>query len=339
MTFGDFPSILARQDKPFPSCANQKEPAGDMVILFQSKADDPEKWRQAFAAALPEADLRIGADSVSDVREVDYAVAWKPPKGLLKQYPNLKAILSLGAGVDHLASDPDLPTDVPVVRLIDPGLTWGMTEYVLWAVLGHHRRTREYRQLQAEHRWERLEVPLGPSRRVGVMGLGELGADAARALAAMRFEVAGWSNRRKEIDGIESFAGQDELGKFLARTEVLVNLLPLTEQTTGLLNRHTLGALPKGACLVNVARGGHLVEADLLELLGTGQIAEATLDVFAEEPLPASHPFWDHPRITITPHEAAVTPPETAAATIAENIRKMERGAAPSPIVDFSKGY
>ena len=310
-----------------------------MVILFQSKTDDPEKWRRAFADALPEAELRIGAESVQDPAAVDYAVAWKPPQGLLKQYPNLKAILSLGAGVDHLASDPDLPTHVPVVRLVDPGLTWGMTEYVVWAVLGHHRRTREYRQLQAAHRWERLEVPLGPSRRVGVMGLGELGADAARALKAMRFEVAGWSNRRKQIEGVESFAGADELGQFLVRTEILVNLLPLTEQTTGILNRDTLGALPRGACLVNAARGGHLVEQDLLELLGTGQIAEATLDVFREEPLPAGHPFWDHPRITVTPHEAAITPAETAAATIAQNIRKIERGAAPSPVVDFSKGY
>jgi glyoxylate/hydroxypyruvate reductase A len=310
-----------------------------MVILFQSKTDDPDKWRRAFADALPEAELRIGAESVEDPAEVDYAVAWKPPKGLLRQYPNLKAILSLGAGVDHLASDPELPTQVPVVRLVDPGLTWGMTEYVVWAVLGHHRRTREYRRLQAEHRWERLEVPLGPSRRVGVMGLGELGADAARALKALRFKVAGWSNRRKEIDGVESFAGREEFGQFLVRTEILVNLLPLTEETAGILNRHTLGELPKGACLVNAARGGHLVEADLLELLDTGQIAEATLDVFREEPLPAGHPFWDHPRITVTPHEAAITPAETAAATIAENIRRIERGEPPSPVVDFSKGY
>ena len=310
-----------------------------MVILFQSKTDDPEKWLRAFADALPQAELRIGAESVQDPAEVDYAVAWKPPQGLLKRYPNLKAILSLGAGVDHLASDPELPTHVPVVRLVDPGLTWGMTEYVVWAVLGHHRRTREYRQLQAEHRWERLDVPLAPSRRVGVMGLGELGADAARALTAMRFEVAGWSNRRKEIDGVESFAGTDEFSRFLARSEILVSLLPLTQATTGILNRHTLGELPKGACLVNAARGGHLVEEDLLELLGTGQIAEATLDVFREEPLPAGHPFWDHPRITVTPHEAAITPAESAAATIAENIRKIERGEPPSPVVDFSKGY
>ena len=142
-----------------------------------------------------------------------------------------------------------------------------------------------------------------------------------------------------DTEELESFAGEAEFGQFLVRTEILVNLLPLTDETAGILNRHTLGELPKGACLVNAARGGHLVEEDLLELLGTGQIAEATLDVFREEPLPAGHPFWDHRRITVTPHEAAITPAETAAATIAQNIRRIERGEAPSPVVDFSKGY
>jgi glyoxylate/hydroxypyruvate reductase A len=310
-----------------------------MVILFQSKGDDPDKWRRMFADVLPEADVRVGPDEVAEPAEVDYAVAWKPPQGLLKRFPNLKAIFSLGAGVDHLASDPDLPTHVPVVRMVDAGLTQGMTEYVAWAVLGHHRRMREYRELQAQARWEELEVPLGPGRRVGILGLGELGADAARGLVALNFQVAGWSNGRKRLQGVTSYAGADELGKFLTRTEILVNLLPLTPQTEGILNRHTLGQLPKGACLVNAARGQHLVEADLLELLETSQIAEATLDVFHQEPLPADHPFWSHPRVTVTPHAAAITPAETAAATIAENIRKIERGERPGPIVDFSKGY
>jgi glyoxylate/hydroxypyruvate reductase A len=214
-----------------------------------------------------------------------------------------------------------------------------MTEYVVMTVLLHHRRMREYAELQAEHAWRKLPVPLAMHRRVGILGLGELGADAARALVGLRFDVAGWSNTRKRIDGVESFAGQRELGHFLTRTEILVNLLPLTEQTRGILNRETLGALPKGAALVNAARGQHLVDADLLELLETGQISEASLDVFHEEPLPADSPFWDHPRVRVTPHAAAVTPPETAAAVIAENIRKMDRGERPHPIVDFDKGY
>jgi glyoxylate/hydroxypyruvate reductase A len=288
---------------------------------------------------LPDQEIRVYPDELGDPAEIDYALVWKPPQGMLADLPNLKAIFSLGAGVDHLASDPLLPRDVPVVRLVDHGLTVGMTEYVVMTVLLQHRRMREYAELQAEHAWRKLPVPLAMHRRVGILGLGELGADAARALVGLRFDVAGWSNTHKRIDGVESFAGDRELGHFLTRTEILVNLLPLTEQTRGILNRETLGELPKGAALVNAARGQHLVDADLLELLGTGQISEASLDVFHEEPLPADSPFWTHPRVRVTPHAAAITPPETAAAVIAENIRKMERGEQPHPIVDFDKGY
>lgn len=310
-----------------------------MTLLFQSKTDDPEIWRRHLRAALPEEDIRVYPDELGDPAEIDMALVWHPPRGLLASLPNLKAIFSLGAGVDHLASDPELPTDVPVVRMVDPGLTEGMTEYVVLSVLRHHRRFREYAALQAEHRWEELPVPLARSRRVGVMGLGELGADAARALAALRFDVAGWARSRKDIPGVTCFAGAKELGKFLTRTDILVCLLPLTEDTRGILNRATLGELPKGACLVNAARGAHLVDEDLLELLETGQIAEATLDVFHSEPLPPDHPFWDHPRVLVTPHAASVTPPETAAKVIAENVRRLNRGEMPEPIVDFGKGY
>jgi len=310
-----------------------------MTLLFQSKTDDPEIWRRHLRAALPEEDIRVYPDDLGDPAEIDVALVWHPPRGLLASLPNLKAIFSLGAGVDHLASDPELPRDVPVVRMVDPGLTEGMTEYVVLSVLRHHRRFREYAALQAAHRWEELPVPLARSRRVGVMGLGELGADAARTLAALRFDVAGWARSRKDIPGVTCFAGADELGKFLTRSEILVCLLPLTEETRGILNRATLGELPKGACLVNAARGAHLVDEDLLDLLDTGQIAEATLDVFHTEPLPPDHPFWDHPRILVTPHAASVTPPETAAQVIAENVRRLNRGETPGPIVDFGKGY
>lgn len=310
-----------------------------MTILFQSKGDDPAKWRGLLQAELPDEEIRIHPDELGDPAEIDYALAWKPPPGMLKQLTNLKAIFSLGAGIDHLASDPELPRDVPVVRLVDYGLTVGMTEFVVFAVLKHHRRIREYQEQQRDHDWRPLPVPIADDRRVGILGLGELGADAARALAGLRFQVAGWSNSRKEIAGVESFAGQRELGRFLTRTDILVNLLPLTDETRGILNRQTLGELPKGAALVNVARGPHLVEDDLLELLETGQISEATLDVFHEEPLPADSPFWDHPRVLVTPHVAAVTPAETAAKVIAENIRRIKRGERPEPVVDLAKGY
>lgn len=310
-----------------------------MTVLFQSHGDDPELWRKALQQHLPDEEIRVYPDELGDPAEIDYAVAWKPPRGMLKTLPNLKAIFSLGAGVDHLASDPDLPRGVPVARMVDEGLTIGMTEFVTLSVLRHHRRLREYQELQKQHRWEELPVPVAPKRRVGIMGLGQLGADAARALVGLRFDVAGWARSPKQVEGVEVYSGERGMGPFLVRTDILVCLLPLTEETRGILNRHTMGELPRGACVVNVARGGHLVEDDLLELLKTGQIAEATLDVTAREPLPEVHPFWDHPRIQITPHVAAITPPETAAEVIAQNIARMKRGEAPFPIVDFDKGY
>lgn len=310
-----------------------------MTILFKSLTDDTETWRQHLQRHLPDETVEVYPHEISEPEAIDYAVVWKPPQGMLAALPNLKAIFSMGAGVDHLASDPELPRHVPVVRMVDPGLTERMTEYVTFAVLRHHRRMREYQAAQAERRWQEYPVPLGRQRCVGLLGLGELGADAARALTALRFDVASWSTRHKNIDGVTSFAGHTELPNFLERTEILICLLPLTEVTRGILNRQTLAHLPRGACLINAARGQHLVENDLLALLESGQISEATLDVFHEEPLPPEHPFWGHPRILMTPHIASVTPPETAAAAIGENIVRMKRGESPYPVLDFDKGY
>lgn len=310
-----------------------------MTLLFYSLDDDPAAWREMLQRHLPEEEVRLYPDELGDPADIDYAAVWKPPRGMLKGLANLKAIFSLGAGIDHLASDPELPAGVPVVRMVDSGLMEGMTEFVVLAVLRHHRRLGDYAEQQRAHRWRQLPTPLARHRRVGVMGLGELGADCARMLGALRFDVAGWSRARKAIDGVDCYAGDGELSAFLRRSDILVCLLPLTASTRGILNRRTLGELPEGACIVNAARGAHLVEADLLELLETGRIAEASLDVFQQEPLPAGHPFWDHPRVMVTPHVAAVTPPETAAAVIADNIRRMKRGERPGPIVDFAKGY
>jgi len=310
-----------------------------MTILFMSILDDAERWRQGLSATLPEETVLFYPDEVGDPAAIDYAAVWQPPPGLLASLPNLKAIFSMGAGVDHILADPELPPDVPVVRMIDTGLTEGMTEFVVAAVLAHHRRLRDYAVQQAARTWRELPVPLARHRRVGILGLGELGRDAAGALAALRFDVAGWARTRRDLAGVAAYAGRDELDAFLARSEILVCLLPLTGETRGILDRRTLGRLPAGACVVNVARGGHVVDDDLLSLLDSGHIAEATLDVFHEEPLPASHPFWTHPRIRLTPHIASVTPPETAAGVIAANIRRMKDGQAPWPIVARDRGY
>ncbi len=311
-----------------------------MTILLQmNDADAAETWRAALRRELPDMAIAVYPDEIRDPSAIAYAVVWKPPRGMLATLPNLRAILCTGAGVDHLTSDPELPRNVPVVRMVDPGMTARMTEYVVHAVLHHHRRMREYTAQQETRTWRELPVPLGQDRHVGILGLGELGSDAARVLHTLRFDVAGWSATRKHLDGVASFAGNAELSAFLARTEILVCLLPLTGTTRGILNRDVLGRLPAGACLINAARGALLVESDLLHLLSTGRIAEATLDVFHEEPLPDTHPFWGHPRIRVTPHVASATPPETAAARIAENVRAMQAGHRPWPIVDMAEGY
>lgn len=309
-----------------------------MALLFKSDTDRADIWQDAITKLMPDLDFRVWPE-IGDPAEIEYALVWNPPKGELARLPNLKVIFSMGAGIDHLASDPELPKSVPVVRMVDEGLTLGMTEFVVMAVLRHHRRLPEYEAQQRQKRWEQLLTPLAPDRKVGILGLGVLGADAAEKLAYLGFDVAGWSRSQKTLPGIESYAGEEGLRAFLKRTEILVCLLPLTESTKGILNSETLGLLPKGASLINVARGGHMVPEDVLAALDSGQLADATLDVFPEEPLPASSPFWDHPKVLVIPHCASVTLPTTAAAKIAEGISAHRGGEALQNVVDFDRGY
>ena len=292
-------------------------------------------------AELGDLDFRLwtpdGAN-IGDPADIEFVLAWGPKKGAFKEFPNLKAIFCLGAGVDHLIGR-DLPDGVPVVRLVDPGLTRGMREYVIYWTLHYHRRFKEYADSAAAGEWRQLPQADTRKRRVGILGLGVLGADAAAHLCALEFDVAGWSRSAKALDGIESFHGTDGLAAFLARTEILVNLLPLTPETTGIINAENLSQLPKGAVVINAARGPHVVDDDLIRALDDGHIAAATLDVFHTEPLPADHPFWAHPKINITPHAASLTVQETAAVAIADNIRRIRAGEPPAPIVDPETGY
>jgi glyoxylate/hydroxypyruvate reductase A len=289
---------------------------------------------------LPDLDFRVWPDDVGDPLEIEYALAWRPKPGALRAYPNLKAIFSLGAGVDHLFRDADLPAGVPVVRLVDKALTRNMTEYVVHWVLHYHRSFQAYAELQRRGEWRALPVPDPPERkRVGIMGLGVLGGDVARALLGLGFTVAGWSRTPKQIDGVESFAGDAGLVPFLSRLHNLVCLLPLTPETEGIINRRTLSALPAGAFVINVARGGHLIEEDLLAALDAGHLAGATLDVFQTEPLPEDHPFWHHPRVVVTPHVASQTDPRSAADEVAANIRRLRAGEPPINIADPAQGY
>ena len=308
-----------------------------MSLLFYSEADDPQPWRKAFATGLPNLQFEVWPD-VSDVNSVRYALVWNPPPGLLKQLPGLKAILSLGAGVDALLADPTTP-QLPVIRLLDAGLAPQMAEYAIYGVLHFHREIPAYCAQQSAEQWRPLAPVLASQWPVRVMGPGVIGGLIARHLVSLGYPVRCWSRSGKSIEGVESFAGEDSLLEFLSGCRAIVNVLPLTSQTQGILNAKLFAAMPRGSYVINIGRGGHLVEPDLIAALDSGQIAGALLDVFDQEPLPASHPFWSHPGVIVTPHIAGVTVASEAEAQVVANVQRMERGEAPVGVVDRSKGY
>ena len=308
-----------------------------MTLLFKRDMLDPEPLLAALTKKMPEREVRVFPD-VEPRADIEYALVYGPPPGLLASLPNLKAIFSLWAGIDHMASDPDLPP-VPVIRMVESSMTATMTIHVVQQVLNLHTQAAVYRAQQAERHWEQDELTAPWDRRVGILGLGSLGRDAADKLAELRFDVAGWSRSPKKIEGISCYHGEDGLAEFLARTDILVCLLPLTGATEGILNAAHFARLPQGSSIVNCARGGHLVEADLLSALDTGHLSGAALDVFNEESLPKDHPFWGHPKIVVTPHIAAFSVPETAVESVVANIERIEKGEPPLYAVDFDRGY
>ena len=309
-----------------------------MALLFRSTVDSAARWRAQLTRLTQELEVRVWPE-IGDPAAIDYALVWRPEPGFLASLPNLKLILSLGAGVDHLLGDPRLPLHLPILRLVDPHMTDAMSEYVTLQVLRLHRRDLDYRSQQQARVWRELDQRNAAERRVGILGLGELGQDAAKKLKALGFDVAGWSRSEKAVEGVRSYAGAAGLAPLLGRSEIIVCLLPLTAETEGILNKRTLALLPKGAALVNAARGAQLVEEDLLAALASGQISAAVLDVFREEPLPVDHPFWHHPRVVVTPHIAAFTNPATASPIILDNIRRFEEGRPLLNRVDPARGY
>jgi glyoxylate/hydroxypyruvate reductase A len=306
------------------------------TLLFRSPSDPPERWRAALEERVPDLRVRTWPDT-GPLEEIDYALIWDSPDTLLRELPRLRVIFSLGAGVDHLIAAP-LPDATPLVRMVDPALTEGMVEYVLYQVLRHHRGMPAYERQQITRQWETHAQVRPGDRRVGLLGLGELGGACARALADLGFDVAGFTRRPRSVDGVTVYHGEG-LGDFLARSDILVCLLPLTPETRGILNARTLARLPAGAVLINAARGAHVVEQDLLRALGEGWIAHAVLDVFEREPLPVDHPFWRHPRISVTPHAASLTNPQTGSAHVAEAIRRDRAGEPLQHTVDLRRGY
>lgn len=308
-----------------------------MTLLFKCDHTDPEPWLAALAEQLPDRTVRVFPE-VEPAADIEYALVYEPPPGLLASLPNLRAIFSLWAGVDHFASDTDLP-EVPVVRMVERSMTATMTAHVVQQVLDLHTQALDYRAQQAQRVWQQRDLKAPSERRVGILGLGTLGRDAAEKLAGLCFDVAGWSRSPKEIAGIACYHGEDGLTDFLGRTDILVCLLPMTEATRGILSRSLFDRLPRGAALINCARGGHLVDEDLLAALAEGRLSSAALDVFNAEPLPPDHPYWDHPRVVVTPHIAAFSVTATAVESVVANIRRMEAGKAPLYVVDFARGY
>lgn len=307
-----------------------------MKILLQAPRDRAPEWQAATIAALPEAVIAVWPDAPPNP---DYALVWKPPAELFTRAKPLRAIFNLGAGVDSLMSVPTLPDDVPVIRLEDAGMAEQMVEYVTLAVLRAYREMDAYTAQQREGLWQARSRIAKSAFGVGFLGFGVLGKSVASALAPFGFPLHAWSRTRKSAAGVSSYAGRAELDEFLAKSQVLVCLLPATTDTAGLLDRAALEALPAGAHVVNVARGGILVDDDLIALLDRGHLAGATLDVFREEPLPAGHPFWHHPRIALTPHTSAVTQVIDSVAQVAAKIRRIERGEAVTGIIDRARGY
>jgi len=309
-----------------------------MTMLIVAPDLKTDRWVQQLREIDGNLDIRVWPDG-GDAAEVRFALAWTPPLGELRRYPRLACIASLGAGVDHILRDPELPKGVPVTRVIDPSMSQYMSEYVTMAVLNHLRRSDFHRFHQAQGHWRPKMPMLACDTCIGIMGLGQLGGDLAAKLVALGFPVTGWSRSPKNMEGIETFHGLGGFDRFLAGANVLVCLLPLTPDTRDILCERNFRKLPAGAYVINVARGGHLVEADLIAQIDEGHLAGACLDVFRVEPLPADHPFWRHPKITVTPHISSITNPKVIAPQIVENYHRVMAGQTPLRLVDVERGY
>ena len=313
------------------------------AFLFVTPTWDGGNWQREMQAALPRHDIRLWP-KMGDVNDVRYVAAWLPPPNVLRELPKLEVIFSLGAGVDAILTDPTLPGGIPIVRVNDPDMTMRMSEHVIMHVLKHHRQQRRIQENQKRKNWDGFPQHAASALRVGIMGLGVLGEDAARKLAMLGFQVAGWSRSRKHIPGVKSFAGAGELDAFLARTDVLVCLLPATAETDGILNRTLFRKLakdgPLGApVLINAGRGRQQVEEDILASLEAGEMLACSLDVFRKEPLPPESPFWSHPNVYLSPHSAADSEPHVICAYVARQIEAYEKTGKLENLVDRKKGY
>ncbi len=309
-----------------------------MSVLVISTDKISPKMLELFASQVPGVEFRLWPDSGA-IDKVEYALAWKPPPGELAKLPKLKAILSFAAGVDHLSSDPALPKHIPVVRAVSEASRLTMSGFCISQVLHYHHRLGQYADLQRQGLWKHLVPRDMTETRVGVLGMGVLGADLAMRLQALGFAVNGWARSHRAYDGVTMFSGADGLLPCLAASNVAVCLLPLTDETRGILDAKAFAAMPKDGYVINVARGGHLVTADLVAAIDSGHLEGATLDVVEPEPLPAQSPLWHHPKIVVTPHTSGRMSNQRVALNIVDMLREVLSGRPLANVVDWAKGY
>lgn len=309
-----------------------------MSVLIVCPGRDPENWVKELKNQHPGMNVYVYPED-HDNEEVEFAISWNHPRGLFKNYPNLKVIASMGAGVDHILSDSALPEGVKITKVVDNTLTEDMGDFVLSQVMNHIRGLHNCVKSQNKKEWEKFQYKRPQNTKVGIMGLGVLGNAVADKLHKNFFQVYGWSRTEKSSENVNSFHGKDQLEEFLQNSEILVCLLPLTADTENILNADLFDMLPEGAYVINVARGEHLVEHDLMEMIDKGHLSGASLDVFREEPLPDEHPFWEHSKINITPHIASITKPKSVVPQIVENYESMKEEEPLKNEVEIDRGY
>ena len=307
-------------------------------MLYVYTPDQPERYLRLLQEALPDEAIACWPQEV-DTAAVTHVAAWAPPDDFFAHFPNLQTVFAMGAGVDKLLQRKDVPQDVTLIRLTDAGMAQQMTEYCLYGVLHYQRQMDRYAQQQRDRQWTPRDTRLACDVRVGVLGLGELGGRVAQDLARLGYRVSGWSRRLRQIENVRCLHGDEGLRELLPQTDVLFCVLPATPETRHLLDAKTLALLPDDAALINAGRGSLIDEAALLARLDGGVLRFALLDVFAEEPLPVTHPFWSHPRVILTPHVAADTVAEEAARQIAANLRAQAAGQPMNGVVDRRRGY
>ena len=310
----------------------------DMAILTWLHTAYGDKLIKGIRAGLPGEDIREHPDA-GNPDDIDIVCIFRMQQGFLKPYKNLKLVSATGAGVDHYLLDPDFPRHVPLVRVVDADFGARMADYVLCWVLFHHREGPHFLANQKTHTWAYKPIRSAREVRVGVMGLGQMGEPTVKRLAYLGYTVSGWARSRHTIEGVRCYAGNAELGEFLQNTEILVNLLPLTAETRGILCKKTFDQLPKDSVVITAARGGHLIEKDIIEALDSGRLRYATIDAFPKEPLPPEHPLWDHPKVFVTPHCSSTASAETIINTFVDNVKRFRAGRPLLNVVDYTKGY